>query len=186
MADREVNPGEPHWKKSDRPLKHHTRAEETKATYTLFIWPDPPYDEDATDQGQIFKCIIKEWSVQVEHMREEAASEATKANKDDGGEDDEDDNKQTKLKSKRSSHKTAGKQKSLSLKKVELHFKSSQDKNSQQTADVTFTDFPKESKVTESKDEPKSSSHGNIHRSPHGSGGGGSPKPSSKSKGSPQ
>ena len=33
-------------------------------------------------------------------MREEAASEATKANKDDGGEDDKDNSKQTKSKFK--------------------------------------------------------------------------------------
>ena len=48
-------------------------------------------------------------------MREEAASEATQADKTDGGEDD---NKQTKLKLKRSSHKK--KQKSSSSKKVKL------------------------------------------------------------------
>ena len=53
-------------------------------------------------------------------MREEAASEAIKANKDDSGEDDKDDDKQTKSKSKRSSHKTTGKQKSSSSKKVKL------------------------------------------------------------------
>ena len=157
----------------------------------MSIWLDPPNDEDAIDQGQIFKCILKEWSVQVKNMREEAASEATEADKD-VGEDDKDDNKQTKLKSKRSSRKTAGKQKSSSLKKVKLpddnlhkFFTSSQDKNSQETADVTLRDFPKESEVTESKNKPKSLSHRNIHRSPLGSGGEGSPEPSSKSKGSP-
>ena len=68
-------------------------------------------------------------------MREEAASEAGEADKDDGGGDDKDDNRQTKPKSKRSSYKTVGKQKSSSLKKVELpddnldkFFNSSQDK----------------------------------------------------------
>ena len=95
---------------------HHTRAEETEATYTLSMWPDPPNDEDATDWGQIFKCILKEWSVQVDHMREDAASEATKADKDDSGEDGKDNNKQTKLKSKRKT----GKQKSSSSKKVKF------------------------------------------------------------------
>ena len=154
MADQEVNPGEPHWKKSDQLLKHHTRAEETEATYALSIWPDPPNDEDATDRAQIFKCILKEWSVQVKHMRQEAASEATEADKDDGGKDD---NRQTKLKLKRSSCKTAGKQKSSSSKKVKLPdnnlnelFALCQDKNSQETADVTLTDLPKESEATES------------------------------------
>ena len=104
-------------------------------------------------------------------MREEAAAaDATKVEKDDGGEDD---NKQTRLKPKQSSCKTKGKQKSSSSKKVNLPddnldelFGSSQDKNSQETADVTPTDPPKKSKVTESKDEPKSSRHGNVHRSP--------------------
>ena len=81
-------------------------------------------------------------------MREEAASEGTEANKDDGGEDDKDDNRQTKPKSKGSSHKTAGKQKSSSSKKVKLpddnldkFFALSQDKDSQETADFTLTDL---------------------------------------------
>ena len=81
-------------------------------------------------------------------MREEAASEAAKVNKDNGDEADKDDNKQTKLKSKRSSCKTKGKQKSSSSKKVDLPddnldelFSSSQDKNSQETANVTPTDL---------------------------------------------
>ena len=88
----------------------------------------------------------------------EAASKAAEADKDDGGEDDKDENRQTKPKSKRSSHKTAGKQKSSSLKKVELldnnldeFFALSQDKNSQETADVTLTDLPKESEATVQK-----------------------------------
>ena len=110
---------------SDQPLKLHTRAKETEVTYALSIWLDQPNDEDAANQGQIFECILKEWSVQVEHMREKAASKAAKANKDDGGEDD----KQTKPKSKRSSCKTAGKQKSSSSKKVKL-------------PDVAFPYFP--------------------------------------------
>ena len=57
VANRDVEPGEPHWRKSDPPLKNHTRAAETEATYTLPIWPDPPNDEEATHQGQIIKCI---------------------------------------------------------------------------------------------------------------------------------
>ena len=103
----------------------------------------------------------------------EAASEATKADKDDGGENDKDDNKQTKSKSRRSSRKTTGRQKSSSSKKVDLpddnldeFFCSSQDKKSQEATDVTPTNLPKKSKVTESKDEPKSLSHGNVHSSP--------------------
>ena len=47
-------PGEPHWRKSDPPLKNHTRAVETEATYTLQVWPDPPNEEEATDQDQMY------------------------------------------------------------------------------------------------------------------------------------
>ena len=49
VADRVVEPGEPHWRKSDPPLRNHTTAAETEATYTLSVRPDPPNDEDATD-----------------------------------------------------------------------------------------------------------------------------------------
>ena len=69
VVDQDVNPGEPHWKKSNRPLKHHTRGKKTEATYTLSTWPDPPNDEDPTDWDQIFKCIQEEWTVQIKHMR---------------------------------------------------------------------------------------------------------------------
>ena len=41
-------PGEPHWRKSDPPLKNHTRAVATEAMYTLQVWPDAPNDEEAT------------------------------------------------------------------------------------------------------------------------------------------
>ena len=60
----------------------------------------------------------------------------------------------------------AGKQKSSSLKKVKLpddnlneFFASSQDKNSQEIADVTLTDLPKKSEVTESKNDLTNLSH---------------------------
>ena len=87
-------------------------------------------------------------------MREAVASEAAKVDKDNGGEDDKDDNRQTKSKSKRSSHKTKGRQKSLSSKvdlpddNLDEFFSLSQDKNSQETADVTPTDLPKKSEGT--------------------------------------
>ena len=100
MADRSVDPGEPHWQKSDPPLRNHTRTEETEATYTLSVWPDPPNDEDPTDWGQIFKYILGEWTAQVEHMKGEAPSQAAKIDQDDAGEDDKVDNKQSKLKPK--------------------------------------------------------------------------------------
>ena len=194
MADRSVDPGEPHWQKSDPPLRNHTRAEETEVTYTLSVWPDPPNDEDHTDRGQIFECILAEWTAQVEHMKEEAASETTKVNQEDGGEDDKVNNKQSKPKPKQSCHKSKGKQKSSSSsKKVNLpddnldeYFSLSQDKNSQETADVTPTEPPKESEGMESKDEPKRSSRRNVRKLPRSSGGEGSLEPSLKLKGSPQ
>ena len=49
VADRVIEPGKPHWRKSDPQLRKHTRAAQTEATYTLSVWPDPPNDEDATD-----------------------------------------------------------------------------------------------------------------------------------------
>ena len=48
MANRNVMPGEPHWRKSDPPLKNHTRSVAMEATYTLQVWPDAPNDEEAT------------------------------------------------------------------------------------------------------------------------------------------
>ena len=35
VADRNVVPGEPHWRKSDPPLKNQTRAVAMEAMYTL-------------------------------------------------------------------------------------------------------------------------------------------------------
>ena len=49
VADRVVEPGKSYWRKSNPPLKNHTRAAETEATYTLSVWLDSPNDEDATD-----------------------------------------------------------------------------------------------------------------------------------------
>ena len=100
VADRVFEPGKPYWRKSDPPLRNHTRAAETEATYTLSVWPDPPNDEDATDQGQIFKCIQKEWTAQVRNIRETAAAEAAKADKDDDGRVDKGGIKKAKPKPK--------------------------------------------------------------------------------------
>ena len=129
-----------------------------------------------------------EWTVQVQNIRETAAAEAAKANKDDG-EVDKVGSKQAKLKPKQTTCKAKGKQKGTSSKKVDLpdnnldeYFSSSQDKGSQETADVTPSKTPKKSEGAKSKDVPKSSSHGRVHKSPQGSAGEGSPEPSSKSK----
>ena len=86
--------------RSDPPLRNHTQAPETEATYKLQVWPDSSNDEDATHLGQIFECIQKEWDAQVVDIRKTAAAEAEEAEKGDDGELDKDDNKQTKLKPK--------------------------------------------------------------------------------------
>ena len=57
VADRNIVPDEPHWRKSDPTLKNHTRAVAMEATYTLQVWPDAPNDEEATHRGQIFQHI---------------------------------------------------------------------------------------------------------------------------------
>ena len=41
------------WEKTDPPLQNHVRTAETETTYTLPVWPDPPNDEEAADNGQI-------------------------------------------------------------------------------------------------------------------------------------
>ena len=55
-------PGEHHWRKSDPPLKNHTRAVATEAMYALQVWPDAPNEGEATHQGHIFQNIQKEWT----------------------------------------------------------------------------------------------------------------------------
>ena len=61
ITSRKVEPGEPHWRRSDLPLMNHTRAPETEATFMLPVWPNPPDDEESVHRGQIFGCILKEW-----------------------------------------------------------------------------------------------------------------------------
>ena len=48
VAGRNVMPSEPQWRKSDPPLKNHTNAVATEATYALQVWPNAPNDEEAT------------------------------------------------------------------------------------------------------------------------------------------
>ena len=62
--------------------------------------PDPPNNEEAAHQGQIFEHIQKEWGAQVVDTREDAATEAEKADKGDDGKVNKDDSKQAKLKPK--------------------------------------------------------------------------------------
>ena len=94
VAGRKSRTGEPHWRRSDLPLMNHTRAPETEAMYTLQVWPDPPNDEEATHQGQIFECIQREWEAQVIYIRGAAAAEAKEADKGDHIVVDKDDSKQ--------------------------------------------------------------------------------------------
>ena len=49
MAERNIVPDEPHWRKSDPPLKNQTRAVVMEATNTLQVWSDPSNDEEDTD-----------------------------------------------------------------------------------------------------------------------------------------
>ena len=66
------------------------------------------------------------------------------------------------------------------------YFGSSQDQNSQGTADVTSTKTPKKLEGAKSKNDPEGSSHRRIHKSPRGSAGEDSPEPSSNLKQSRQ
>ena len=100
IAGRIDKPGKPHWRKSDPPLRNHTQAPETEAMYKLQVWPDPPNDEEATHQGQIFEWIQKEWEAQVVNIRMATAAEAEEVKKGDDGKVNKDDDKQTKLKPK--------------------------------------------------------------------------------------
>ena len=81
ITSRKVKPGEPHWMRSDPSLMNHTWAPETEATFTLPVWPDPPNNEEAAHQGQIFKHICKEWEAQVTTIKKAAAAEAEEADK---------------------------------------------------------------------------------------------------------
>ena len=129
----------------------------------------------------------------MQNIREAAAAEAANANKDSVGRVNKGGSKQAKPKPKQTTHRTKRKDKDSSSKKIKFpddnldeYFGLSQDRNSQGTANVTPTETPKKSEGAKSKDDPKSSSHGDVHKSPQGSGGEGSPEPILKSKGSPQ
>ena len=97
---KDVEPSEQHWRKSDLPLMNHTQAPETKAKYTLQVWPDPPNDEAATHRGQIFEHIQKEWEAQVVDITEAAAAEAKEADKSNDIGVNKDKSKQAKPKPK--------------------------------------------------------------------------------------
>ena len=122
-------------------------------------------------------------------MREAAAVEAAKANKDDDGEVNKGDSKQAKLKPKGATCSSKKKSKDSSSKRVKLpddnldeYFGSNQDQNSQETADVTPTKTPKKSEEAKSKNDPDDSSHRRVDRSPQDSGCEGPPGSFSKLK----
>ena len=114
---------------------------------------------------------------------ETVTAEAAKADKNG------DASKDTKSKSKCTTHKGRGGQKSSLSKKVNLaednldeFFGLSQKKNTQETLDVTHDEPQKKSEGVELQDKPKNSTQKDICKLPLGSGGEGLPKPSSKSK----
>ena len=85
VANRKVEPGEPHWRRSDLTLMNHTWAPET---------------EEPAHQGQIFECIRREWEAQVVNIRGAAAAEAEVADKGDDVIVNKQDSKQAKSKPK--------------------------------------------------------------------------------------
>ena len=78
----------PHW------------APKTEATFTLPVWPDPPNDEETAHQGQIFKCIWKEWEALVANIKGAEAAEAQEADKGDDVAVDKNDSNQATSKPK--------------------------------------------------------------------------------------
>ena len=156
--------------------------------YKLQVWPDSPNDEGATQSGQIFDCILKEWEAQVTGIKKAAAEEAEEAEKGDDGKIDKDDDKQAKLKPKQLAC-CSKKKKDTSSKKVELlndnldeYFGQSQSQNTQKTFDVTPVDTRKRSEEAKLKNNPDGSSHRSVEKLPPGSAGEHPPKHYSKSK----
>ena len=99
IASRKVEPGKPHWRRSDPPLMNQTRAPETEATFALPMWPNPPDDEESVHRGQIFRCIPKEWGTQVTTIEKAAIAEAEdEADKVEDAAADKKDDKLTSLK----------------------------------------------------------------------------------------
>ena len=100
---------------------NHTWAPATEATYKLKIWSKPPDDEEATNRGEGFGCILIEWQAQVANIKKAATAEAEEAEKGDD-EIDKDGNKQAKLNSKWSTHCSKRKQGTSSKKVKPLNY----------------------------------------------------------------
>ena len=140
--------------------------------YALQVWPNAPNDEEATHQGQIFQCIRKEWTAQVQSIRKAATVAAAEADKDDDGEVNKGNSKQAKQKPKRMACSTKKKKDSSSKKikppdyNLDEYFSLNQGQNSQETVDVTPTETPKKSEEVKLKNDPDSSSHRRKDKSP--------------------
>ena len=172
ITSRKVEPGEPHWKRSDPLLMNHTRAPKTEATFTLPVWPDPPDDEESVHRGQIFGHILKEWGAQVATIKKAAAAEAKEeADKVEDAAPDKDDDKLTSLKLRQPVCHSKKKKKELPNKTEPLndnlddYFSPSQSQNSQETADITPVNTPQKSGEAKSKNNTDWSSHRRVDKS---------------------
>ena len=169
-----VKPGELHWMRSDPPLMNHTQAPETEATFTLPVWLDPPNDEEAAHQGQIFKHIHKEWEAQVTTIKEAAAAEAEEAEEADKADDamaNKDDSKPATMKPKQSVHHLKKKKKPSQRVEpfndnLDDYFGPSQSQDSQHTTDIMPVDTPKKSEEAKSKNDPNGSSCRRVDKPP--------------------
>ena len=169
VTSRKVEPGEPHWRRSDLPLMNHTRAPKTEATFTLPVWPNPPDNEESAYKGQIFRCILKEWGAQVTTIKKaEAAKAKEEADVDDveaDEDDDEDDDKLTSSKPRQPICHSKKKKKELPKRTEPLndnlndYFGPSQSQNSQEMADIMPVDTPQKSGEAKAKNDLDGSSH---------------------------
>ena len=167
VASRKVEPGEPHWRRSDPQLMNHTWAPETEATFTLPVWPDSPNDEEPGHWGQIFKHICKEWEAQVTTIKETVAAEAEEADKVNDAAVNKDHSKPATLRPKWSvCHLKKKPSKRVEPLNDNL-YGPSQSQNSQETADVMSAgDTPKKSMEAKSKNDPDGSNHQRVDKSP--------------------
>ena len=100
MAGRDVEPGKPHWRKSDLPLMDHTQAPKTEVMYTLQICLIHQTMRKLHIKAKSLNTFTRNGGAQVVDIREDAAAEAEKADKGDDGKVNKDDSKQAKLKPK--------------------------------------------------------------------------------------
>ena len=102
MADKNVKPGEPHWRKSNPPLRNNTRAAPEPDTPCLYGWIHQMMKILQIEAKPL--SIQEEWTAQVRNIRETVAAEAAKANKDGDDGIDKSGSKHTKPKSKQTTH----------------------------------------------------------------------------------